>query len=153
MSIDIMEKWQIIRTLQSPKDLFLAILMCNVANVINFLFLLKHIGEIFEKIEAPKWGHKTYCNFTKRCWSCWRYWKCQCLGWRFKWWYGLSLSSRGITFKRDFMLSIPTTNKQPPTTTTQNCGINNVHNHIDGYSSQSTSQVLLLLYKIIYYNV
>jgi hypothetical protein len=60
MSTDIMEKWQIIRTLRSPEDLFLAIINVKYANVINFLFLLKHnLLQCSVWIEVPCSMHKT----------------------------------------------------------------------------------------------
>jgi hypothetical protein len=40
-----------------------------------------------------------------------------------------------------------------PTTTTQNHGTNNIHSHTDGYTSKSTSQVLLPHNRTIYHNV
>lgn len=49
--------------------------------------------------------------------------------------------------------SVPAASKQALTTTTQNHGTNNIHSHIDGYTSKSTSQVLLPLYKTIYCDV
>ncbi len=49
--------------------------------------------------------------------------------------------------------SVPAASKQALTTTTQNHGTNNIHSHIDGYTSKSTSQVLLPLYKTIYRDV
>lgn len=63
------------------------------------------------------------------------------------------LEQQGDNIQKRSRVICPNCQQATPTTTTQNCGINNVHNHIDGYSSQSTSQVLLLLYKTMYYDV